>query len=129
MENSLDADLNFGDFVTYAQALGKSVRIFLTPGNVKRADHIRFLASCIKHELDELVKLAGDDQKIGDGIESFAIDQMQKMVTMIVDSIDKLPHRAGLTSPPVSVEVEENGGKRMPIDSPKRKKRKATLPA
>ena len=117
MESSADADLNFGDIVSYAGALKQTVHIVLSPSPTTGPDRIRFQIACIKHELDRLVNVAGDDKAIGDGVESFAIETIQKMVSMIEDSIDKLPHRSWENAP-VTVEAEGDRGRRIPLDAP-----------
>lgn len=122
MESSVDADLNFGDITSYAFALKQSVHITFSPARKNGVDHIRFHVECIKHELDRLVKVAGDDRRTGDGVEAFAIETLQNMVTMFEGSLDRLPHRTQQSDAAVSVEVEVEGerGQRLPLDVPKR---------
>ena len=125
MESSADFDLSFGDIVKYASALKQSVHIAFSPVRTKGSDHIRFHLACIKHELDCLVEVAGNDKEIGEGVESFAIETMQRMLSVIEDSIDKLPHRSR-ASEPVTLEVEGDRGQRLPLDSPTRTRRRST---
>jgi uncharacterized protein with PIN domain len=130
MESSTDADLNFGDIISYARALKQSVSITFAPARKHGADRIRFLIECIKHELDKLVKIAGDDKTIGDDVEAYAIETVQNMVKLIEESLDRLPHRMQQSNAPVSIEVECDRGQRLPLNGPKRvhKSAKKTAP-
>jgi transcriptional regulator with XRE-family HTH domain len=123
LESSTDADLNLGDTLSYASAMQQTVRISLTPDRATGVDHVRFYAACIKHELDRLVKIAGDDKEIGDGVEAFAIETVQRMLAMIEESISKLPHRVQQPTSSICVEVEGERGERLPLDQPKRRRK------
>ena len=123
MESSVDADLNFGDMIAYALALKQTVHIAFSPERRSGADHIRFHIACIKQELDRLVKVAGDDKAIGDGVEAFAIEQVLSMLAMVETSLDRLPHRVDQGGAALSVEVEGDRGRRLSTDGPKRARR------
>src|SRR5271157_3734252 len=118
LESSIDADVNFGDVICYALALGRSVFMFVNPAKASGTDQIRFYFECIKHELDRLVTPAGNDTSIAGGVEQFAIETIQNMVTMIETSLEKLPHRAKQLRAAVSVEVSGDRGERLCLDSP-----------
>jgi transcriptional regulator with XRE-family HTH domain len=123
MESSVDADLNFGDVIKYAMGLKQGVHITFSPLRKNGADHIRFHIECIKHELDRLVKIAGNDPAFGNGIEAFAIEQVQNMVQFVDALLDKLPHRIHQSSGGVAVEAEGEHGERLPLDMPKRSRK------
>lgn len=123
MESSVDADLNFGDVIKYVVGMNQAVHISFSPQRKNGAAHIRFHIQCIKHELNRLVRIAGDDRTIGDGVESLAIETVQHMVKVVESTLDRLPHRSHQSEAPVSVEAEGERGERLPIDSPRRARR------
>jgi hypothetical protein len=131
METSADADLSFGDVVSFALALQQSIRISFSPSRKNGSDHIRFHVECIKHALDGLVRINGDDKDTCDDVEAFAIQTVQNMVTAIESALDKLPHRMQQPSSPVSVEAEGERGQRLRLDLPRslRRRTKKSLPA
>jgi hypothetical protein len=130
VEASADADLCFGDVVSYASALDMSMHIALTPANANGADHIRFHLGCIKHELDQLVAIAGEDPTIGRGVETFAVQTTRNMLAVIEQSIDQLPHRSA-ERPAVCVEAGGERGGRLSLDPapPKRVRKTRDQPA
>ena len=67
LERTADSNLNFGDIVSYIHALGQSMQILFMPTRTSAVDHIRFHVNSIKHEMERLVELAGQDRRIGDG--------------------------------------------------------------
>ncbi len=123
VESSIDSDLNFGDIVAYALALKRGVYVEFGQTQRTAANRVRFHVACIKRELDNLSSTAGNDKVIGEGIEAFGIEQIQKMVDMIEGILDRLPHRAEQAGPPVSVEAEGERGQRLSVDGPKRVRR------
>jgi hypothetical protein len=123
MESSVDADLNFGDIINYVRALKQAAHITFAPARRDGADRIRFHVACIKHELDRLVKMAGKDETIGQGIEAYAIDTVQKLVRVVEESLDGLPHRVQQSDAAISIEVEGERGQRLPLDGPSRVRR------
>ncbi len=131
IESSTDADLNFGDVASYALAINQSIQIMFSPSRKNGADHIRFHVGCIKHELDQLVRIAGDDKDICDGVEAFAVETVQKLVATIETTLDKLPHRLDQSSSRVSVEAEGERGQRLRTDMPRsvRRRKKNAMPA
>jgi hypothetical protein len=120
MESSVDADLNFGDIIKYASSLKQGVHIIFSPRRKNGADHIRFHIGCIKHELEKLVEIAGNDPEIGGGVEVFAIEQAQNIIAMVEATLDRLPHRIQQGNGGVAVEAEGERGERLPVDMPKR---------
>jgi hypothetical protein len=125
MERTADSDLNFGDIAAYTHALGQAIQILFMPARATAVDHIRYHVNSIKHELERLVDLAGNDRRIGDGVEKYAMDNVEKYVEMIESTLNKLPHRDQQDRSPVSVEVEGERGERFPIPDTKRRVRKA----
>lgn len=120
MESSVDIDLNFGDIVNYAKSLKQSIHITFSPSLNNGADHIRFHIECVKHELKKLVSVSSSDQDIANGVEAFAIERVQDFVESVSKILDRLPHRADPYSGGVSVEAEDERGKRLPLDRSKR---------
>jgi len=106
LEAMSDRDIALGDFVKYADALGHEIRIFVAPQTLTGADRVKFFAAGLKRELDRLVTLAGQDESIGDGVESFALETMQNLLMMIEDAITRLPHRQQVSSAALQVEVK-----------------------
>lgn len=131
MERTPDVDLHLGDIFKYVLALDHVMHVVFMPGSSNAVDHIRFHMNSIKHELGRLVKLAGADRTIGDGVEAYAIDNVGKYIEMIDATLNKLPHRAQQRRSPVCVEVEGERGERLPLDAPKRvrKPSRKTVPA
>lgn len=128
MERTPDLDLNFGDIIRYAYSLGQSMHVVFMPSSTSAVDHIRFHMNSIKHELGRLVQLAGDDRAIGDGIEAYAIYNVEKYIAMIDDTLNKLPHREQKDRSPMCVEVEGERGERLPLDVPKRVRKASRKP-
>ena len=130
MESSADTEINFGDIVKYSLALHRSIHVAILPMNRNGADHIRFHMESIKHELNRLFNIAGDDQQICSGVEDFAIQQARQALAMIEGLLDKLPRRAQSGSA-VQVEVQGRQGSRLDLDDaePSRKPRKPRNPA
>ena len=117
MEASTDADLNVGDVIEYVKGLNQSARITFTPVDASEADPIRFHLGCIKHELAMREKLAIGET--GDGLEAFAVGQVQAMVKLIEATLVNLPHRDRPAGYHLSVDVEGKSGLRVPIDVPR----------
>jgi hypothetical protein len=87
-------------------------------------DRIRLHVECMKREVATLVEKAGDDECIGNGLEAFAIDMVQRLVNDLETTLDKLPHRKTRDERDVSVEIEDECGRRLPLeDGPKRARR------
>ena len=125
MERTVDRELNFGDIVDYSRALGQALHMAFMPASGNSVDHIRFHMNLIKHELKRLVTLAGDDRTIGNGVEAYAIENLEKYVSMIDDTINKLPHRMQQARSSLCVEAQGEGGQRLSFGTQKRV-RKAT---
>ena len=83
----------------------------------------------MKRELDTLVSIAGDDKSIGDGVESYALETIQNMITMIETSLDRLPHRMKRKRAAVSVEVAGDQGERLYVESPRATRTRTGEPA
>jgi len=128
MESSTDAELSFGDIINFALALQQSIQIKFAPARNNGADHIRFHLDCIKLELHRLVKIAGDDKAICNGVEELAIETVESMVDMIEKALDKLPRRVQQTVSPVSVEAEGARGQRLQLDAPRNVRRRSKSP-
>lgn len=126
IESSVDADLSFDDIVRYAVSLGYSVNLSLSPHKKRGVDRIRHHLDCMKRELELLVEAAGDDECIGPGVESFAVQTVQRMVEQIDVTLDKLPHRKHQQDNDVSVDVEDECGRRIPTHAPKPKRTRAS---
>ena len=118
VESSTDADLSLGDMIAFASSLGQSVRFEFFKGTSTAAERLRFHAICLVHEAETLVKLAGEERTIGDGVESFALRMLQNMIVQMFDVIDQLPHRAARKAPPVIVDAQGDRGERLPLDQP-----------
>jgi hypothetical protein len=84
------------------------------------AEHIRFHFNSIKQELDELVRIAEDNPGIGDGVEACAIENVQRLIRVVEQSLGRLPDRAQTRRDVVSFEVEGEQGERLSIDTPRR---------
>lgn len=122
IENSADADLDFGDLVDYLKALDMAMQVTLTPLRTSRADRIRLLTAQLKRELD----LERDDQTASGEVEALAIGTMQKMVELIETTIDRLPHDREATEP-VTVVVQDERGEHLAPGEPKRFRKVANL--
>ena len=118
MESSADAELNMGDFLNYARSLGHTVRISLSPEQGNGADNIRFHIACLKRELDRLVKLAGKDHAIAEGVEKLAIETVRGLFATVEELLSKLPDR-GQRSVPVRIEVEGDRGECISLETPR----------
>ena len=130
IESSPDAEMSFGDFLGYAMALDRSIHLEILPMARNGADHIRFHVESIKHELNSLFKVAGNDQTIEEGVGDLAVETVRNMLSLIDGLIEKLPHKYQ-SDIPIRVEAQGEQGRRLDLDIRKkvRKKRSDAITA
>ena len=91
IENGLDASLSLGDLDAYLNALGMKSRLFITTGELTVIDEVKFHAFRIKHCLDRLVEIAGDDPLIRRSVDDAHKEIMYNLVRMVASSAMQLP--------------------------------------
>ena len=72
MEDSLDADLSFGDIESYAHALGLDVNLFYDAVNASPERRAANFANAIADMIDKLRSLLPEDSRYGDAIDRFS---------------------------------------------------------
>lgn len=90
IENSRDCDLSFGDIMDYSQALNLSVGISLYPNDMKVVDKVKECVFNARRHLDELVRLAGDDEKLKAGAENFHFEALINFARIVADSAKRV---------------------------------------
>lgn len=118
LETTNDAELRIGDLAGYSDALGLRVRIVLESRNRNAVTRVKNHVFQIKHEMDQLAKLAADDHEIAKSVSGFLCEALFNIVTKLQDSAQKLPPRTDDGSPCVSFEIcsddEEEGEQNEP---------------
>jgi transcriptional regulator with XRE-family HTH domain len=119
LESSEDFDLTIGDLARYAGAIGFRVNVMLEPQDTTSVRRVKKLAFQIKEELDRLVGLARDDQKIAQGVAGFFNEAFFNLVKMLQDSAKKLPCHPEDGELLISFEIIEDApGEKPDADSP-----------
>ena len=72
MEDSLDADLSYGDIESYAHALGLDVSLFYDAVNASKETRAANFANAIADMIDKLRALLSVDSRYGDAIDRFS---------------------------------------------------------
>ncbi len=90
LENGQDNDLNIEDLSGYIEAMGFDLNMFVT----KKGDGVVQLVKqhiyTIRRLLDQLVKLAGKDEVIGEGTRNFLDEVIMNSVASVVEASEKL---------------------------------------
>jgi len=117
LESSGDAEIRFGDLMSYLKAVKHKALVYLVPENQTRVDAVKMHAFEIRKHLACLVDLAGKDAKIAEGIDDF-LQEANFNLTMIVKRARReLPASNAKKSALVEVEtVEEGPDPELPIN-------------
>jgi transcriptional regulator with XRE-family HTH domain len=99
LENSLDAELNVGDLMSYLGALNLKSQVMVLRKDATIFDEIKAYAFRIRACLSEMVRLAGDDPEIGAGVSRAHIETMANLVRFVVKSLRNLPNVRAHLSP------------------------------
>ncbi|MHC4180613.1 MAG: helix-turn-helix domain-containing protein [Planctomycetota bacterium] len=105
LENGTDDELRLGDLVKYVHALGLDFGIAMRPPSQTVFDEIKYHAFCIKDRLEHLVKLAGEDQAMQQGVGEAHIETLLNLMKIVVDSVRKLPVGPETKSPYIRIEM------------------------
>lgn len=92
LESGIDDNITIKNLKQYAFATGNRLNIGFSPADADAVSCIKHHAFKIKQLLDHLVKIAGDDKGINQGVDDFSLELLQNMMTMVTDSMLKLPH-------------------------------------
>jgi len=84
LETSQDEDLRLGDLLDYTRALDGS--LWITIGAPTIAEHIKLHIRALRGLMEELVNLAGGDQAVGKGINSFLDDVLVETGRLVESS-------------------------------------------
>lgn len=98
LENADDADWTLGELRQYLQALDRDVQVVVTPRHWRIVDQIKFHAATIRRCLERLVGLARSDKKIGRGVQSFHVEALYNLMTLVAESARNLPADASESS-------------------------------
>ena len=71
LENTRDADVRFGDFQAYADAVGCDLVAQPIPREMEPANKVKCCFRAIKNHMDDLAQLAKSDEKIAEGVAAF----------------------------------------------------------
>jgi len=119
LETTSDTDLRIGDLARYSDALGLRVRIVLESRKSNAVTRVKTHAFQIKHELDQLAKLATSDDQIAEGVSGFFGEALFNLVRILQDSAQKLPPRPEDGSPSILFEIcSDNGEEQGEQDEP-----------
>lgn len=94
LEDSLDADVRFGDFISYANSVGVNVSVLMEDSSIPLAARIKNCVLQISCCLDHLTKLAANshgDQSIIDGINRFRGEVLYNFLLRYVKSGFEMP--------------------------------------
>jgi len=91
LETSRDEDLRLADVLDYTGALDES--LWITIGAPPVAEHIKLHIRALRGLLEELVKLAGDDQAVARGINGF-LDEVLVETGRLVEKFKKGAYRS-----------------------------------
>src|ERR1017187_4754192 len=105
LETTNDDDLRIGDLARYSDALGLRVRILLETKENTPVARVKSHAFQIKHEMDNLARLAADDHVLAKGVSNFLGQALFNLVRMLQDSAQKLPPRPEDGCPYISFEI------------------------
>ena len=72
LEDSLDADISYGDIENYAHALGLDVSLFYDAVNASKETRAANFANAIADMIDKLRALLPVDSRYGDAIDRFS---------------------------------------------------------
>ena len=72
MEDSLDADLSYGDIESYVHALGMDVTLFYDAVTASKETRAANFANAIADMIDKLRSLLPEDSRYGDAIDRFS---------------------------------------------------------
>ncbi len=90
IESSYDQELTLKDLLDYANALNLQVELGYRTPSVKIVDLIKYHAFKIKAYLEQLTKLAKEDESINEGIQQFHGETIYNLVKITLDSLSKL---------------------------------------
>ena len=90
IETSYDDEITIKDLMDYGKALNLQLEMGYRARSVKIVDLIKYHAFKIKNYLEDLTKLAGDDESLSQSILSFHKEALINIVKFISDSGAKL---------------------------------------
>lgn len=104
MEGATDADLNFGDVVSYACAAGLSMSVLFDDSTLPNATRIKHcvykIASMLKH-LTELAKEEDEDDTIKNAINRFQVEVLMNFLIKYHESGAAIPPFATMAASPL----------------------------
>jgi transcriptional regulator with XRE-family HTH domain len=91
LESSDDADIRLGDLLAYTGAVRHEVRILLVPRGQRIVDEVRMHALIIQRLLDRIVRLAGDDGAMTEGLAAFLEEAALNLTRVVRKAAAALP--------------------------------------
>lgn len=91
IENGLDADLRLSDMSAYAKLLNLDFQFLVAERGTTLANQVKYHAFGVRDTLLELVKVAGTDHKIVEGIARFHVETFVNIVSMLAETSSQLP--------------------------------------
>lgn len=107
LERGKDYDIKFGEVLSYLQATGHIARIFFIPANGTLTDEVKMHACAIKHLLDRMVALAGEDAAITKGVAEFIEEAAFNLTRMTKLASSALPKPKKIVNRIVEVEAPQ----------------------
>jgi len=90
IESSYDYKLAIKDLTDYADALNLQVELGYRSPSVKIVDVIKYHAFKIKLYLEQLTKLAEEDEALNEGVKQFHGETVYNLIKITLDSLSKL---------------------------------------
>jgi transcriptional regulator with XRE-family HTH domain len=107
LESGADADIRFGDLVSYTGAVGHEMRILLVPKGLKLVDEVKVHALLIKRLLDKMVQLAGRDGTMTGAVAAFLEEAAFNLTRIVKKAAATLPALPEHPAVPLQVEAPE----------------------
>ena len=106
IENSNDENLSLKDLIDYARVLKLQLDIGFASPAVKIVDRVKHHAFKMRHYLDQLCDLVGDDPEMEKAVRDFYGEAFVNVMKLIAESYGKLPlKRAADTKKPLPIRV------------------------
>jgi transcriptional regulator with XRE-family HTH domain len=107
LESGADADIRFGDLLSYTGAVGHEMRILLVPKGLKLVDEVKIHALIIKRLLDKMVPLTGTEGTMTDAVVAFLEEAALNLARIIKEAAATLPALPEEPALPLQVEAPE----------------------
>lgn len=108
LENASDNDVRLGDLFAYCDALGLHCGLVLSRRHPTAVDQIKYHAFNIRHILEDLVNLVGQDELMSTGVAKLHLETLVNLVKLVAESAEKLPNNPETEAPDIRIGFIEN---------------------